>query len=179
MYPTYHSFHSPSVSILDPYNSPHHKKIKNNKKYKTNKQNKINQPSKTLQNILKLWCVTKCYTAFPFAQTASFLSFSLYFWLISWNAKAGFLTQEILASLLSLSHRRLQTTRFWSIKGPHQVAPRTGAWNTWQIRVEWLEDLSRSVSTKTWVKRLESPITLLLYFITYLKFRDFQFHVSE
>ena len=38
-----------------------------------------------------------------------FLSFSLYlsiyFWLISWNAKAGFITQEILACLLSLSHR--------------------------------------------------------------------------
>ena len=47
-----------------------------------------------------------------------FFSLSIYFWLISWNAKAGFVTQEILASLLSLSHRRLRTTRFWSIKGP-------------------------------------------------------------
>ena len=50
-----------------------------------------------------------------------FLSFSLYFWLISWNAKAGCVTQEILASLLlSLSHCRLRTTRFQSIKWPQQ-----------------------------------------------------------
>ena len=50
-----------------------------------------------------------------------FLSFflSLYFWLIPWNSKASCITQGILASsLLSLSHRRLQTTRFRSIKGP-------------------------------------------------------------
>ena len=61
-----------------------------------------------------------------------FLSLSLYFWLISWNVKAGFVTQEILASLLlSLSHRGLQTTRFHSIKGPQQVVPRTGAWYTY------------------------------------------------
>ena len=56
-----------------------------------------------------------------------FLSFSLslYFWLISWNAKAGFVTQEILASLLlSLSHCQLWTTRFRSIKGPqHRMIP--------------------------------------------------------
>ena len=53
------------------------------------------------------------------------------------------------------------------------------AWYTWQIRMEWLKDLLRSVSIKTWVKRLESPITFLFYFITYLKFRDFQFHTSK
>ena len=48
------------------------------------------------------------------------LSLSLSFWLISWNAKAVCVTQEILASLLlSLSHHRLRTTRFRSIKG-HQ-----------------------------------------------------------
>ena len=35
------------------------------------------------------------------------------------------------------------------------------------------EGLLRPVITKTWVKRLESPLTFLLYFITYLKFRDF------
>ena len=55
-----------------------------------------------------------------------FLSFSfslsLYFWLIPWSAKAGCITQGILASfLLSLSYRRLWTTRFWSIKGPQQI----------------------------------------------------------
>ena len=52
-----------------------------------------------------------------------FLSFSpsLYFWLISWNAKADCITQEILASLLlSLSHHRLWTTTFRSMKGPQQ-----------------------------------------------------------
>ena len=65
------------------------------------------------------------------------LSLSLYCWLISWNMKAGCVTQEILASLLlSLSHRGLQTTRFHSIKGPQQVEPRTGAWYTWQIQTE-------------------------------------------
>ena len=40
------------------------------------------------------------------------------------------------------------------------------------------EGLLRLVSTKTWVNRLESPLTFLLYFIAYLKFRDFQFHAS-
>ena len=39
--------------------------------------------------------------------------------------------------------------------------------------------LLRSLSTKTWVKWLESPITFLLYFITSLQCRDFQFHASE
>ena len=52
-----------------------------------------------------------------------FLSFSLYFWLISWNAKASYITQEILAFfLLSLSRHGLWTTRFWSIKGPQHPA---------------------------------------------------------
>ena len=37
---------------------------------------------------------------------------------------------------LLLSYCQLQTTRFWSIKGSQQVAPRTGAWYTWQIRTE-------------------------------------------
>ena len=46
-------------------------------------------------------------------------SFSLYFWLIPWNVKAGCVTQGIVASfLLSLSHLWLWTIRFWSIKGP-------------------------------------------------------------
>ena len=48
-----------------------------------------------------------------------FLSIYTYFWLIPWSAKAGCKTQGILTSfLLSLSHRRLQTTRFQSNKGP-------------------------------------------------------------
>ena len=79
---------------------------------------------------------------------------------------------------LLLSYHQLRTTRFWSIKGPQQVAPRAGAWYMWQIQTEWLKDILRSVSTKTWVKWLESPKTFLLYF-TYLKFRDFRFHTSE
>ena len=37
------------------------------------------------------------------------------------------------------------------------------------------QGLLRLVSTRTWVKWLESPLTFLLYFITYLKFRDFRF----
>ena len=68
-----------------------------------------------------------------------FLSLSLYFWLISWNMKAGCVTQEILASLLlSLSHRWLWTTRFRSIKGPqhmmsHETQPISVSriWWTW------------------------------------------------
>ena len=45
--------------------------------------------------------------------------FSGAFWLIPCSMKAGCVTQGILASfLLSLSHCRLQTTRFRSIKGP-------------------------------------------------------------
>ena len=50
-----------------------------------------------------------------------FLSFFLYlyFWLISWSIEAGCVTQGILASLLlSLSPRRLWTTRFRFNKGP-------------------------------------------------------------
>ena len=41
--------------------------------------------------------------------------------------------QEISASfsLLYFLISRLQTTRFWSIKGPQQVEPRTGAWYTY------------------------------------------------
>ena len=58
-----------------------------------------------------------------------FLSFSLffylYFWLIIWSAKAGCITQGILASfLLSLSYHQLLTTRFRSIKGPQQSLKR-------------------------------------------------------
>ena len=34
-------------------------------------------------------------------------------------------------SLLYFLISRLQTTRFWSIKGPQQVEPRTGAWYTY------------------------------------------------
>ena len=41
-----------------------------------------------------------------------------------------------------------------------------------QILMECPQGLLRPVSTKTWIKWLESPITLLLYFITYLKFWD-------
>ena len=67
------------------------------------------------------------------------LSLSLYFWLISWNAKAGCVTQEILASLLlSLTHRRHWTTMFRSIKGPqhmisHETQPISVSriWWTW------------------------------------------------
>ena len=41
-----------------------------------------------------------------------------------------------------------------------------------QIWMEWPQGLLRPVSTKTWVKWLESPITFLFYFITYLMFRN-------
>ena len=65
-----------------------------------------------------------------------FLSFSLSlsFWLISWSAEAGCVTQGILASLaLSLSHRRLRTTRrFQSIKGATSDAQKQGLRCTWQ-----------------------------------------------
>ena len=55
-----------------------------------------------------------------------FLSFFLYlcyFWMISWSMGAGCVIQGILDSLLlSLSHHRLWTTRFRSIKGPTDVS---------------------------------------------------------
>ena len=68
-----------------------------------------------------------------------FLSLSLYFWLIPWNAKAGCITQGILASFfLSLSHRWLQTTRFQSIKGPKHSAFSKTSLNIWNFTVHGL-----------------------------------------
>ena len=98
------------------------------------------------------------------------LSLSLYFWLIPWSAKASCVTQGILASfLLSLSHHRLRTTRFWSNKGP-TVVPRTGTLgHVADLDGVTPEVLLRPVSTKTWVNRLESSLTFLLYFIAYFK----------
>ena len=67
-----------------------------------------------LQNSIKHPCSIR-------AWVPVFLSLSLYFWLIPWSAKASCISQGILVSfLLSLSHRRLWTTRFRSIKGPQQ-----------------------------------------------------------
>ena len=61
----------------------------------------------------ELWSL--CLSFFLFLS----FSLSLYFWLIPWSLKAGCVTQGILASFLfSLSHCRLWTTRFRSIKGP-------------------------------------------------------------
>ena len=40
------------------------------------------------------------------------------------------------------------------------------------------QDLRRSVSAGLWDKRLESPTTFLLYFIIYLRFKDFRFCVK-
>ena len=63
--------------------------------------------------------VSFCLSVFLFLS----FSLSLYFWLIPWNAKAGCVTQGILASfLLSLSHSWLQTTRFQSIKGSTEIS---------------------------------------------------------
>ena len=88
-------------------------------------------PCKTLytfaQNSIKHPCSTRDLSLCVLPS----LSLSLYFWLIPWSAKDSCVTQGILASfLLSLSYRQLRTTKFWSIKGPQQVAPRTGAWYT-------------------------------------------------
>ena len=41
------------------------------------------------------------------------------------------------------------------------------------------QGLLRPVTIKTRVNRLESPLTFLLYFSTYLKFRDFWFQARE
>ena len=41
------------------------------------------------------------------------------------------ISQGLSASFCPLpSYRQLRTTKFWSIKGPQQVAPRTGTWYT-------------------------------------------------
>ena len=71
-----------------------------------------------------------------------FLSLSLCFWLISWNVKAGCVTQEILASLLlSLSHCRLWTTRFRSIKGPQQFFNSFIPYSCWVYNVADQRDI--------------------------------------
>ena len=117
----------------------------------------------------------------PSVFLSFFLPLSFSFWLIPWSMKAGCITQGILASfLLSLSHHRLWATRFRSSKGPTSGAQKQGLWYTWQDSDGVTpEGLSRPVSTKTWVNRLERQLTFLLYIITYLKFKDFQFHNSK
>ena len=95
-----------------------------------------------------------------------FLSFSLslYFWLIPWSMKASCVTQGILASfLLSLAHRRLQTTRFQSNRGPTSGAQTGTLVYMADLDRVTLEGLLRPVGTKTWVNQLESPLTFLLY----------------
>ena len=52
---------------------------------------------------------------------------------------------------------------YWTIKGPQQVAPRTGTLVLWHFGQSDSRDLLRSVSTKTLVKWLESPIISLLH----------------
>ena len=67
-------------------------------------------------------------------------SFSLSFCLISWSVKASCITRGILPPfLLSLSYRRLWTTRFQSTEGPQQVAPRTGTLVCVAFWIEWLK----------------------------------------
>ena len=75
----------------------------------------------------------------PSLGPRAFLSLSLYFWLFPWSAKAGCAAQGISASfLLSLSHRRLRTTRLRSIKGPQQLG-----WVGWSLG--FFQQLSKSV----------------------------------
>ena len=70
------------------------------------------------QNSIKHPCSSRLGSPCPSFS----LSLSLYFWLIPWSTKGGYITQGILASfLLSLSYRQLWTTRFQSIKGPQQL----------------------------------------------------------
>ena len=64
---------------------------------------------------------------------------------------------------LSLSYHQLLTARSRSIKGPQQMAPQNRDTGICGISVGGTRDLLRSVSTKTWVKRLESPIISLLH----------------
>ena len=93
----------------------------------------------------------------------------------------GFLCKprNISLFLSLLSYRRLRTTRFWSIKGPQQVASKQEPGALGKFGQADPKGLLRLVSTRRWVIRLESAATFLLYFSTYLKFRDFQFHISE
>ena len=80
---------------------------------------------------------------------------------------------------LSLSYHQLRTARSRSIKGPQQMAPQNRDTGICGISVGGTWDLLRLVSTKTWVKRLESPIISLLYFTICLKLRDFWFSANE
>ena len=90
------------------------------------------------------------------------------------------INQGIPASFsLLLSYHQLRTTRFQSIKGPQQVVPEQEPGTLCRFGRSDPKGPLRPVSTNKWVIWLESPITFLLYFSTYLKFRDFQFRVSE
>ena len=90
-------------------------------------------PCKTVyiltQNSINHPCSTRDLGPCVLLSLSLSLSQSLYFWLIPWSAKASCVTQGILASfLLSLSYRRLQTTRFQSIKGPQHSARPSVSW---------------------------------------------------
>ena len=115
----------------------------------------------------------------PSVFLSFFLPLSFSFWLIPWSMKAGCITQGISASfLLSLS----------SSTPDHQV-PVQYRTNKWRLnrhsgtRGKFGRSdphcLLRPVSTKIRVNWLESPLTFLLYFSTYLKFRNFWFHASK
>ena len=111
-----------------------------------------------------------------------FLSLSL--GLIVWSTEIRLGKPGSISLSLSLCYHRLWTTRSLCIKGPQQVAPQirdSGTRAFWSegLGTYWGQDLLRSVSTKTWVKQLESPIISLLYFTICLTLRDFWFRANE
>ena len=95
---------------------------------------------------LKHLCSIRALVPVSFFLSFSFSLFlSIYFWLIPWSMEAGCITQGILASLrLSLSHHRLQTTRFQSIKGPTAVKVlQSICQQIWKTQ-QWPQDRERS-----------------------------------
>ena len=81
-----------------------------------------------------------------------------------------------LSLLVPLSFHQLWSTRPRSVKTAH--APKQGP-GIHGILDRVTGTYGGHVSEGLWDKWLESPTIFLLYFIIYLKFKDFQFHISK
>ena len=93
----------------------------------------------------------------------------------------SFVPHVFLSFLLSLSYFLTIDSRppGSSPLKDQQVVPRNRDSGTrGKIQTEWPPGPVEA-GNKTCVNRLESPLTFLLYFSSYLKFRDSRFHASE
>ena len=102
------------------------------------------------------------------------------------SIRAWIFVSFFLSFSLSLFHVLIIDSRLpgsGPLKDPNKWHPNRDlayvAFRTEWLRGYWGWDLLRSVSTKTWVKRPESPIISLLYFTICLKLRNFWFCANE